>query len=83
MEGSGSGRPRPINYPKCHPNQEFTGIIVESVYDPRHFKQCCGSGFIRIQSGQCSVVDPDSLNMDPDFNPDPAFQVNPDLNTGF
>jgi hypothetical protein len=26
---------------------------------------------------ETSVVDPDSLNLDPDTDPDPAFQVNP------
>jgi hypothetical protein len=28
---------------------------------------------------ESSFVDPDSLNLDPDTDPDPAFQVNPDL----
>jgi hypothetical protein len=27
-------------------------------------------------------VDPDSLNPDPDTDPDPAFQVNPDTDQG-
>jgi hypothetical protein len=30
---------------------------------------------------RCSVVDPDSLCPDPDTDPDPAFKVNPDLDT--
>jgi hypothetical protein len=52
----------------------MTHDILSSVADP---------DWIRIQSGQFSVVDPDSLSMDPDSNADPAFQVNRDLDTGF
>ncbi len=49
---------------------------ISTLYDPRHFEQ--SHIRIRIQSGQCNVVDPDLLNTDPDSDPDPSFQVNMD-----
>jgi hypothetical protein len=36
-----------------------------------------GSPHKKITNNKTSVVDPDSLNPDPDMNPDPAFEVNP------
>ncbi len=41
--------------------------------------------YFYLKNGSISgiVLDPDSLNPDPDKNPDPAFQVNTDTDPGF